>query len=187
VRRRLFIGTFLPEKDRAALLVDAESAEKLSALWGRKIRWVRPEKLHLTWVFLGGVEEERIPEIEARVSAVLHGFGPMDIAYAKPTLWPHARNARTFVLQPERAPEDVVRLGETIKRELKEYAEKLDIKYRPHITLARMDSTKQRIEVPDWFAPLKHLPLVHHIDRVDIIESHLGGNKDYESLVGWQL
>jgi 2'-5' RNA ligase len=187
VRRRLFVGTFLPEVDRAAVYVDPDSADKLATLWGRKIRWVRPDKLHLTWLFLGGVEEERIPDLSLKIEEVVRDFGPMEIEYSKFTLWPHARNARTFVLQPESAPEKVMRLGETIKKELKGYAERLDLKYRPHLTLARMDSTSKRVEVPDWFPVRKNLPLVHKIDRVDLIESHLGGNKDYVSIAGWQL
>jgi 2'-5' RNA ligase len=185
---RLFVGTFLPENDRAALLVDAESDERLSALWNRKIRWVRPDKLHLTWLFLGKVDDALVPELQLKVAEIFRDASPMDLHYSKPTLWPSARNARVFVLEPETVPDQLMQLAERCRKELKPYAEKIDLKYRPHITLARMDSSShKRIAVPDWFPPLKHLPLHHHIDRVDIIESHLTGNKDYLSIAGMDL
>lgn len=186
---RLFVGTFLPEPERHKLLVDPASNERLVELWERRIRWVRPEKLHLTWLFLGSVDEAIVPEIKAKVADIVRDVAPMDLYYSQSTFCPSSRNARTFVLEPETVPDEVKKLGERCRKELKEYVEedRLEPKYKPHLTLARMDRGRKRVSLPEWFPPLKHFPLHHHIDRVDLIESHLGASNDYVSIAGWDL
>ncbi len=65
-----------------ALDSPAELKERVSALieqmrtaeGGRKIRWVRPDGVHLTLKFLGDVPAERIAEINAALSFALAGL-----------------------------------------------------------------------------------------------------------------
>jgi len=42
---------------------------------GRKVKWVRPDGVHLTLKFLGDVPREQISEIEAAVSEAIKGLG----------------------------------------------------------------------------------------------------------------
>lgn len=186
-KRRLFVGTFLPEAQRGALVPDAESAARLAEEWGRKIRWVRPDKLHLTWVFLGDVEDAVRPEVEAKLSQLLESVAPLQLTYSSMTLWPHARKAKTFVVVPGVVAPQLMQLAERLKSEMRPYADRLEIKYRPHITLARMDPDAGRIDIPEWFPLRTTLPITHVIDRIDLIESHLHGSKDYESIAHWKL
>lgn len=189
-KKRLFVGTFLDAPEMEVLGELKHYDERLAVEWNAKLRWVRPEKLHLTWVFLGDVHEERIPEIEAALAQTVRDVPHLELMYAKPTFWPDRKRARTFVLTPEPAPEAVMVLGERIKKAMKPYAEKIEPKYRPHITVLRMERHGERhgaLDLPEWF-PLKHkLPIVHHINRIDLIESHVGGAGDYQSIAHWRL
>jgi RNA 2',3'-cyclic 3'-phosphodiesterase len=146
MKRRLFVGTFLPKSDQDSLGELQEHSEKLAAEWQRKLRWVRPEKLHLTWVFLGSVDEDYIPEIQSKLTALLAEQPPLDVVYSKPTFWPGPKHARTFVLTPDTVSDEVMNLADRIKRDMKPYAEKIEPKYRPHITVMRFDgNTRGRL------------------------------------------
>lgn len=190
-KRRLFVGTFLPPEHMDAIVrLSEEYDERLSAEWNMKLRWVRGDKLHLTWLFLGGVEPADIPTIESKLSNALHGQAALDLQYSKPVFWPNPRVPRMMVTIPDTVPDAVYDLRGRIKAELDQFCERPEPpKYRPHITLFRSDAKMKspRLEMPEWFDWKSTLPLHHHIDRVDLIESHLGGNKDYVSIWGQSL
>ncbi|HEY8490910.1 MAG TPA: RNA 2',3'-cyclic phosphodiesterase [Dehalococcoidia bacterium] len=65
---RLFVALELPEAWRRAL---ARLQGDLRARGLAGLRWVRPEGIHLTLKFLGGVPAPRVPEIDAALRAVL--------------------------------------------------------------------------------------------------------------------
>lgn len=189
-KKRLFVGTFLGAPEMESLADLKSYDERLVSEWNAKIRWVRPEKLHLTWVFLGDVHEERIPEIENVLGQVLEDVPHMEAMYVKPTFWPDRKRARTFVVTPDPAPHAVMAVGELIKQAMKPYAEKIEPKYRPHITLFRLERqgvARDPLDVPHWFPLHQKTPIEHHINRIDLIESHLGGTRDYESIAHWRL
>lgn len=190
-KRRLFVGTFLPSKDQESLAVLREFDERLSAQWGgRRLRWVRPEKMHVTWLFLGSVHEEIIPEIEEKLSAVLVEQRALELLYDKPALWPNLRQARHFVIEANMVPEEVIELHAKINKALGSYVEHPEQKrYRPHITVLRMDGggIKTHDAFPEWFPLKERVPIKHQIQQIDLIESHLGGSKNYEAISTWML
>jgi len=57
---RLFVACELPEGMRDAL---AHVQDDLRRAGAPRLRWVRPEGIHITLKFLGEVERERVPEI----------------------------------------------------------------------------------------------------------------------------
>ena len=63
---RAFVGVELPGAVAHSL---ADAVDALATL-GDRVRWVRPEGVHLTLKFLGDVEEERIPDVVAAVERV---------------------------------------------------------------------------------------------------------------------
>ncbi|HOD99642.1 MAG TPA: RNA 2',3'-cyclic phosphodiesterase [Kiritimatiellia bacterium] len=62
--KRLFAGV----KVAATAALRAELAAWQQALRGERIRWTRPENLHLTIEFFGATEEGRIPELKAALA-----------------------------------------------------------------------------------------------------------------------
>ncbi len=63
---RLFVGTFLHQAGRELIAALPEQNSELPELINREIRWVRPEKLHMTWFYLGPTAEETM-ELIAQV------------------------------------------------------------------------------------------------------------------------
>jgi len=73
---RAFIAIELPEKLIA--LLGAVQAE-LKAACGLTKGWTRPESIHLTIKFLGGVDEEKLPEIIAALQGSASGLKPFTL------------------------------------------------------------------------------------------------------------
>ncbi len=187
-KKRLFLGTLLPQFHTQSLeelkLWDA----RLTEAWSRKLRWVAGEKLHLTWLFLGLVEEALIPEVKSITDELLLNQPLLGLSYSKPALWPHPKQARHFVLVPDSIPDEITDLAGRFSKALHSYAERPETKpYSPHITVLRIDAGHGALSVPDWLGLDQKLPMRHEIDQIDLIESHLGGTKQYQSLFSWPL
>ncbi len=179
MKKRLFVGTFLTEADQQRLGALRQYDERLCETWKRKIRFVAAEKLHLTWLFLGNVEEESVAEIESRLSKIVQRHEHLTLNYERAAFWPNDKRPRSLVLVPPNVPPAVHSLASDIKTELREFLEKEDKHgYRPHVTLMRFgEGPRLRIQLPDWVPLERQLPLVHSIGQIDLIESHMGQAK----------
>jgi len=187
---RLFVGTFLGEEERTRLAELADKhGERLSLEWDRKVRWVKPEKLHITWIFLGEHEETVVDPVLTRLGALLKGQEPFSLSYELPVFWPSPRKARMCALVPGTVSDEVSSLGSKVRRALREFTEKEEKKFRPHLTLFRLgQANKQRMEIPDWMEMDRILPIRHDIRSINLIQSHLGSENDaYESVAAFQL
>lgn len=187
--RRVFIGTFLAAQDQERLGALRAGQEQLTAQWQCNVRFVRPEKLHLTWFFIGAVAPEEIGEIGAICAQEAQNYGPMEMQFVTPTFWPSARGARMLVLQPESVPQPVIELAAALKSRCRKWAKHEDKRYRPHITLMRFEGVdrKQRLELPDSFPLTERLPVPLHVQMISLIESHLGAGGAYEALENFSL
>lgn len=188
-KRRVFIGTFLAAQDQERLgrLRDCEA--QLIAEWQCKVRFVRPEKLHLTWFFIGAVSAEEIDEIAAICAEEARHYGPVQMQFATPTFWPSARGARMLVVQPQSVPPPVIELAGALKSRCRKWAEHEDKRYRPHITLMRFEGVErqQRLEIPESFPLGECLPVSLDVQMISLIESHLGAGGAYEALNNYPL
>lgn len=70
VRCFVALDTPLALKEAVSALID----QMRSTEGGRKVKWVRPDGIHLTLKFLGDVPSEQVSEIEAAVSVALQGL-----------------------------------------------------------------------------------------------------------------
>jgi 2'-5' RNA ligase len=69
---RLFVACALPDEMRRAL--GRIQDDLRSALGGGRLRWVRPEAIHVTLKFLGEVEESRVDEIASALATAVEPF-----------------------------------------------------------------------------------------------------------------
>jgi RNA 2',3'-cyclic 3'-phosphodiesterase len=67
---RLFVAIELPGEVREAL---SRLQHELQRRGLEKLRWVRPEGIHLTLKFLGGTPPEKVPEIETALTDAAKG------------------------------------------------------------------------------------------------------------------
>ena len=78
---RLFIAAVPPPPLRAALVAmqDALRAGTAPPCAGPRVRWVRPEAMHLTLRFLGETPGDRAPAIERALAATAAASAPIDL------------------------------------------------------------------------------------------------------------
>jgi 2'-5' RNA ligase len=189
-KRRLFVGSFLAETERACLVELRACDQQLSAEWSRRLRWVTAEKMHLTWIFLGHVEEKFVDEICERLNGIAESHRKTAVDYTDVEFWPSPKLARHLVLTPAKVPAEVLAIAKHTKETLSDYVDKPETRpYRPHVTLLNLDSgPKMSLAIPDYLSIDNCLPLRQNLAKIDLIESRLGRGSDaYTSLKTFEL
>lgn len=186
---RLFVGTFLGEKEIAAISSFEKANPNLSELWNIRARFVPNEKLHLTWLFLGTVEREKISAVETCLQTAIDewkktsGIGVLNIQFDQLHVWPSLDSPRVLIIEATRDLKLVRALNTSISQHLqsfcqsKDEVERFDI-FRPHITVCRFSPTKgprikSKRELESFQIPESELPISQQVSSVTLIESDL--------------
>lgn len=143
-------------------------------------RPTRPDTLHLTLVFIGTVDNRRLPELAAVASRIR--CAAFDLRFDQVDCWRHNRIAHLGTARPPMALLDLVaQLSGHLKAAGVVFDERA---YTPHITLvrkadcSRMDRNENPAPEPiDWFA--RDFVLVRSSLRPD--------GAHYEQLGRWPL
>ncbi|HEY9775099.1 MAG TPA: RNA 2',3'-cyclic phosphodiesterase [Planktothrix sp.] len=201
---RLFIATFASEKYQRQLAEVQLQNPDLEAVWRRKIRWVKPERLHMTWVFLGTVSNDLIQPISDMMSNLITNElgrepdkAPMKIIFDKAEVWPDQRKPRQIVLRPSDVDNRILSLARTVRTGLLEFyfdqLQKEEFRsFKPHITLLRVERRQETQKFPrtpgiklkpsDIVELDDALPVVLNLDKIVLVESHMGKNSSYQVL-----
>lgn len=100
---------------------------------------------HLTLRFLGEVEPERVPEIQARLARVAGETPPFDLVLEGVGAFPSARNPRVIWIGVSRGRREVSELAARTAAALQEMGVGDDREsFVPHLTLFRVRSPDQR-------------------------------------------
>jgi 2'-5' RNA ligase len=134
---RLFVALDLSEPVRAAI---STFCEKLRRAFPTA-RWVRPEGIHVTLKFIGEINEDRVPPIQAALERI-HSDAPVELHFHGTCFFPNERRARVFWVGIEASPN----LAQ-IAVEIESHLEPLGIaresrEFRPHLTLARIEESR---------------------------------------------
>ena len=135
--RRLFAGVKVEATDALRGLV----AELKNDLAGERIRWVRPENLHLTVAFFGETAEDEIPRLAAVLAKATEGTPPFEMEIGGLGTFGSPRHPRVVWLGIK--SEELVRLYDCVKQELLETGWPPENgEFAPHLTLGRIDRLK---------------------------------------------
>lgn len=132
---RTFIAIEMPESARAFL---ARCQDRLRGAGGT-VRWVRPELIHLTLVFLGEVASARLPAVEAAVREAAGGFAPLALEPRGVGRFPPRGRPRVVWVGVDEPTGGLVRLQKAVADATAAFAEKTeDRAYAAHLTLGRV-------------------------------------------------
>ncbi|HBE42742.1 MAG TPA: RNA 2',3'-cyclic phosphodiesterase [Bacteroidales bacterium] len=113
-----------------------------SLLGNEKINWVDPGNIHLTLVFLGDTEEERIKMAAIMLKQRCTGFGEFDFNLSGTGVFKDFRDPRVIWIGIE-DPGKLAELYNTIKTGLEDTGFKTEERpFKPHITIARIKFLK---------------------------------------------
>ncbi len=134
---RCFVALNLPPELKGRL---AELEARLKEARA-DVSWVKPENIHLTLKFLGGVEETRIPLIKRAIQEGLHGEGPLVLSLAGLGVFPNPRSPRVIWVGVEGDTERMEKLQKRLEQALEEVGFPREARsFSPHMTLGRMRS-----------------------------------------------
>jgi 2'-5' RNA ligase len=129
---RIFLALEIPQDIKEKL---AAVQEKLrSEIPG--VRWEDPQKLHITLVFLGWVEEERTKELEGTVRKGIKGIKGVNVGLAGVGFFPK-KQPRVVLVEVGEGREEIERLQKQLAGALTGAGFEFAKLSPPHVTLGR--------------------------------------------------
>lgn len=183
---RLFVALEIPEPLRQEI---ARLKDRIEGGLPRA-RWVLPERMHLTLVFLGKTDEALLPALRDGLASVFSGQSPIQAQVRGAGTFPPDRPARVAWLGLEGGPE-LLALQAGVAAVAVEVAglEPERRPFHPHLTLARPARPWPRVAVERFLAAAdRSYGEPFEISRGVLMESHLGaGGPRYEPVATFPL
>lgn len=140
---RLFVAIELPAQVLDALNRTQHELQRDPAL--ARLRWVRPEGIHLTLKFLGETDEAKRPAIEAAVGRAADGVAPFDIGLGRLGKFGSRSQPRVLWVDVDGETEALGRLQASVEREIAPLGYPAEKRaFNAHLTLARVPEDKAR-------------------------------------------
>jgi 2'-5' RNA ligase len=140
---RLFVAVELPAEALEALNRVQHELQRDPML--ARLRWVRPEGMHLTLKFLGETPTARRADIEGAIERGVQGIAPFEVRLAKLGKFGSRMSPRVVWVDVEGDMEPLLRLQEQVERELAQLRYPPENrKFSPHLTLARVPQERAR-------------------------------------------
>lgn len=141
---RSFLAIELPEAIRRKI----EEVQKDLKLSHADVRWVSPEKIHLTLKFFGSIDESRIDPIVKSIGGPTQTSSPFSLAVRGMGAFPHLKNPRVIWMGLVGEKEILPSFQRELEKELRKIGfESEDRPFHPHLTLGRMKSNQGRDEL----------------------------------------
>ncbi|MAF35598.1 RNA 2',3'-cyclic phosphodiesterase [archaeon] len=127
------------------------------------------DQLHLTLKFLGDISRERLPTIHDRLKEVTKNQSPFDVMLQGLTVFPNETFIRVVVVNAH--SKRLTKLIEQIDKNIKTSKPATDT---PHITLARITSSKNKPQLLDFITQRKDTVLGElKVIGIDLVQSKL--------------
>ncbi len=135
-RLRTFIAVAIDKTIRDRAVVLQESLGRA----GADVKWVEPENMHVTLLFLGEVEDRSLPAVCRVVAEVAAEWPPFEMSVAGAGCFPSPRRPRTLWVGIGEGLQELVALHDALEPPLLDlgcYRREVR-QYTPHITLGRV-------------------------------------------------
>jgi RNA 2',3'-cyclic 3'-phosphodiesterase len=150
-RLRTFIAVPINETVRKK----AVALQQQLAQLGSKVKWVEPENLHVTMLFLGEVDQREILEVCKAVEKTAANLPPFSMTVAEVGGFPNLRRPRTLWIGVSEGSAELVRLHDDLEKALLQLGgyRREERGFTPHITLGRVRGDEL---TPELNAALTH-------------------------------
>lgn len=139
---RCFIAIELAESIQKKLARLADQLAQKIGIDNNTIKWVDPQRIHLTLKFLGNVDDNEIVDISQALSQAALDFEPFELEFGDLGCFPSGGSARVLWIGIKDGQYELTALQESVE----ELLEILDFppenrKFNGHLTLARIKSS----------------------------------------------
>ncbi|MBD3385229.1 RNA 2',3'-cyclic phosphodiesterase [candidate division KSB1 bacterium] len=132
---RTFICIELPEKIRDDIAALQHAVKPM----GRGVRWVQPRSIHLTFKFLGDVEQDQLNKVEKAVKEACNQISSFALQVNEAGAFPNFKSPRIYWTGFRSVPDMMLRLQSEIENELCKIGfAKEKRKFTPHLTIGRV-------------------------------------------------
>lgn len=135
---RLFIAVSLPERTCDRLVAAQTALQALARAEKLRVRWSRPEQLHVTSKFLGEVERGAIAPLAAQIRVRAREAGRVEGTLEAIDCFGPRKRARVLIVRVADSSGALAWLAERFDRDASVFGvDREPRSYRPHVTLGR--------------------------------------------------
>ncbi len=168
---RAFIAIQLPEEITAFI---RKIQEGLGA-YGFKVRWVRPENIHLTLKFLGDITDENIRQTSRVISDAAGEYAPISLGVKGIGVFPGVKRPRVIWIGINGQTGELAGLQKTLDGKLEAIGFKKEKRsFKGHLTIARVKGnldTRRLIDAMKEFGEYESKTFI--ADKVFLFKSEL--------------
>ncbi|MFH1504570.1 MAG: RNA 2',3'-cyclic phosphodiesterase [Candidatus Omnitrophota bacterium] len=134
---RVFIAITLP----IGIKKKIEKAEASFKECGLDAIWVKAENIHLTFKFLGNVDEKNIPSMKKEIEETASQFNSLTLNLENFGFFPSEKRPRVFFVSTDKE-EILKKISQELENRLGKIGFEKEDRFKSHITLARLKSPK---------------------------------------------
>ena len=165
---RTFLSVNL-DSDVLSEVSEIQRRLKLKSVDG--IRWVAPERMHITLKFLGEVTQDQVIELEKSLHRPARRLSPFYISFRGIGAFPNPKKPRILWLGIEEGRVELQEIHKMIKDNLPFLAK--DTQFTPHLTLGRSKNNAHLTLKDDLFSAEISCRNKLHVDRFYLMKSTL--------------
>lgn len=166
---RAFIAIHLPADVQAYLGEISHSFSK--ELPAGAVRWVAPDRMHLTLRFLGETREDRLPAIGDALAEITAKHRPLTLHLDKLGCFPNSSRPRVIWVSLSGDADALQAIKTEIDAMLEPFGwQPEDRPFRAHLTLGRVKDEYKQIRLP-WGHGVNNLPVM--VSTIYIVQSRL--------------
>lgn len=149
-----------------------------------RVGWDKPEKLHLTLKFLGGIDEQQLQDLIIATEKAVQGISPFELTIAGANVFPFKGRARVLWLDIAKGKETLKKLNERLEDEcLAVGFERGEHEYTPHLTIARLREPHNSAELAKLHVTTHFPAISFQVNEIIIMKSDLSPQgSNYTSL-----
>ncbi len=137
------IRTFIAVELSKAIRECAVDLQDELARTGVEVKWVEPENLHLTLVFLGEVADKEVPTVCRIASESVGSTSPFRMTVETVGCFPNPRRPRVVWIGVNEGASELITIHDALETPLLDLGyRREDRRYTPHITLGRVKSDR---------------------------------------------
>lgn len=178
---RLFIAVPLPSALQQTLGQVLDRGRSV-----REVKWVAPENLHVTLLFLGDTPEEKVPVLQEALVAVATSAAPFEAGVMGWSAFPNSRRPEVFFSPLAQGQEAFTRLAGAVSGSLRTVGFAGDgKKFHAHLTLGRLRRGQDAREAIQFLHQESFvLNGAWRVDRFQLFQSRLSPEGAHYSVLG---
>ncbi|OQX52525.1 MAG: 2'-5' RNA ligase [Candidatus Cloacimonas sp. 4484_209] len=167
---RAFIAISLPEKIRKKIYLLSENIPHECA----KVKWVNPENIHLTLVFLGEISEDTLQKVKIKCEAATKRHSKFKIFIQNSGVFPDIKKPRIlWVGVASELQKPLVSLASDIRRSVDFLSLKDRKGFTPHITFGRIKKIYNQSKLEKGIQSISIKTALFPVKEVTIFKSTL--------------